>query len=830
MPFVLLFIILALFSNMANSLELSVRTQGTGFYLISQQNDGVDLSEVTGDIKHIQLQNVDGITPLLLRSNKKSKSTDNKIIFFSEILHGKDTYQHPLDDNNGYVLSLTDKKNKHKKWLLKNKKTRNLPLCQSIRTTDHLESNDLMIRVNTYQYKQTPELWYWKKISQINKKGFSIPLDFSKAETQKDISIKVAFRAMNRDQNIKNIPHHEVQVIFNGHKISTLNWQDKTQYLSNSILLPKEFISEAENQLTFFIPKRMQNKKKILDVVMLDYVDVDFSIKTTEITDGFALYSPDKCQIKLDNDQLAYSTLNKKYALKSIALTADDRVYIGQYDSLHTAHVKSINPLALQLDKIDYLMISHPLFIDTIQALADYYRQKNMQVAVVNVNDIYDHYAYGVRELYAIKNFIKDIHSSGNGKLQHVLLVGDSSWDWRDNKKYLDKYASWANRRLPVNSNFTSQKHFKYNNEIQNRDFVPTGQFHSAQGHSASDNWFVSIIPESNHQGEDYIPDIAIGRFTAATVAEAQVMVQKSIDYQTKSKVGPWKSRVLWITNASKVYQNYSKSISKRIGNLGVVAENIFPKEMDGDNLKVQETLTEAINYGDLIVHFLGHGGNSIWRIGPPDVKKNRDLFTLDHISSLNNKSNLPFVMSMSCYSAPYDHPFADSIGEKFFREKDKGAIAVLAASWRNAPNQMFSRAVIDNIYKTPRQSLGQAILNAKRHYQGRVSVEMYNLLGDPALHLAIPALTMKTEADMTQNKVNVEIDSSQFKGQVKVSFVDDSSEVIDEQQFNIDSNSFTIPLNDKNKRCNQARIYAWDSDQNIDAMASFTCLNANVK
>ncbi|HHL31269.1 MAG TPA: hypothetical protein ENJ41_01700, partial [Oceanospirillales bacterium] len=570
--------------------------------------------------------------------------------------------------------------------------------------------------------------------------------------------------------------------------------------------------------------------KKILDVVMLDYVDVEFSIKATEITDGFALFSPDKCKIKLNDKQLAYSTLNKKYALKSIALTTDDRVYIGRFDSLHSAHVKTINPLDLQLDHIDYLMISHPLFIETIQPLAAYYRQKNIHVAVVNINDIYDHYSYGVRELYAIKNFIKDTYTSGSGTLKHVLLVGDSSWDWRDNKKYLDKYASWANRRLPVNRNFTSQKHFKYNNEIQNRDFVPTGQFHSAQGHSASDNWFVSIIPESNHKGEDYIPDIAIGRFTAATVAEAQVMVQKSIDYQTKSKVGPWKSRVLWITNASKAYQNYSKSLGKRIGKLGVVAENIFPKEMDGDNLKVQETLTEAINYGDLIVHFLGHGGNSIWRIGPPDVKKNRDLFTLDHISSLNNKSNLPFVMSMSCYSAPYDHPFADSIGEKFFREKDKGAIAVLAASWRNAPNQLFSRAVIDNIYKTPRQSLGQAILNAKRQYQGRVSVEMYNLLGDPALHLAIPALNMKIKTGITPNKVDVEIDSNQFKGEVKVSFVDDSAEVIDEQQFKIDSNHFTISLNDQNSHCNQARIYAWDSKQNIDAMASFTCVNANVK
>ena len=48
-------------------------------------------------------------------------------------------------------------------------------------------------------------------------------------------------------------------------------------------------------------------------------------------------------------------------------------------------------------------------------------------------------------------------------------------------------------------------------------------------------------------------------------------------------------------------------------------------------------------------------------------------------------------VLSMTCYSAPFDHPSADSIGEKFLRVPGKGAVAVLAASWRNAPYQAMS-------------------------------------------------------------------------------------------------------------------------------------------
>ena len=651
-------------------------------------------------------------------------------------------------------------------------------------------------------------------------------MDFSKAHIKGQASIRVAFRGINKDRSVKNIPDHEINVLFNDVKIDTLNWQGKKQFESGFITIPVELIKPENNEVTFLVPKRTDEKKKILDVVMLDYVDFQFEINKQNIIDSHVLFSDIRCKVELDTQQFAYSVNDNKYAFKTVALDPNNKVYIGHYDQLKPANVQTVKPWDIELSNIDYAMISHPLFIDAMIPLADFYRAKGINVEIIDINDIYQKYSYGVRELQAIKDFIKETYEAGNGQLKHVLLVGDSSWDWRENEKYLDKYSSWANRpTFSSNRNFIHQPHFAYDLEVQNRDFVPTGQYHSSQGHSASDNWFVSIVPEKNIKGEDYIPDIAIGRFTAATVEEAKGMVDKSIYYQTNSKVGPWKSRVLWITNANKRYQNFSKNIASRIGKLGVVAENVFPKEMDGDNLKVQETLTQAMNYGDLIVHFVGHGGNSIWRIGPPDIKKNRDLFSLDHIDKLNNKDALPFVMSMSCYSAPYDHPFADSIGEKFFREKDKGAIAVLAASWRNSPNQSFSRAVIDNIYKMPQQSLGQAILQAKRYYKGRVAVEMYNLLGDPALHLALPSLMIDTE--VVDSQVNVHIDAAQFKGKAKVEFIDKQYNILKDFEVAIEAPTFTIPLNFEAEVCARGRIYAWDAEQNIDAMVGFECQTA---
>ena len=367
--------------------------------------------------------------------------------------------------------------------------------------------------------------------------------------------------------------------------------------------------------------------------------------------------------------------------------------------------------------------------------------------------------------------------------------------------------------------------HQKYKTEKQFRDFVPTGQYHSSEGHSASDNWFASFIPEENMKGADYIPDVAIGRFPVSTDEELAAMVNKTINYTTKSKVGPWKSRVLWITNSEKRFQNSSNKNASIIGEYGVTAKNIFPKEMDGDNVKIQNDLSTSFNEGDLIVHFLGHGGKSIWRIGPPDLKKNRDLFTLDHISKLKNANQLPFVMSMSCYSAPFDHPFADSIGEKFIREPEVGAVAVLAASWRNSPNSTFSRYILDNLFKYPENSLGQAILAAKRFYKGRTMVEMYNLLGDPALKLAIPTLNMTTEKSGGTLLLGIKAD--QFKGNAIIETLNENNEILSKREVSIKSINDNIALVETEKSCFKGRVYAWDSEQNIDAMSSFECLSS---
>ena len=65
----------------------------------------------------------------------------------------------------------------------------------------------------------------------------------------------------------------------------------------------------------------------------------------------------------------------------------------------------------------------------------------------------------------------------------------------------------------------------------------------------------------------------------------------------------------------------------------------------------------------------------------------------------------------------------------------ERGASAVLAASWRVPASRSFSELLVESLLE-PGQRVGEAILQAKRREQNRELVETYNLLGDPAMLL----------------------------------------------------------------------------------------------
>ena len=380
-------------------------------------------------------------------------------------------------------------------------------------------------------------------------------------------------------------------------------------------------------------------------------------------------------------------------------------------------------------------MITHASLTGEVEPLAQLHRDRGLGVAVIDIEDVYDEANHGIQDPRALRDFIAyAYHNWQKPAPGFVLLVGDASWDsknpWADD----DQYADWTFRPWEVHK-FVKNDSTPYAEgaELNHRNLIPTWNFSTHQGHSASDNYFVAV------DGDDHLPELAIGRLPVVKPQEVRQIVAKIRRYLLDPEPGDWNRNALFITNEQRHNQSRSDSLAEDLLTKGIESQKIYPQSSEESNAEHTETLLQAFDGGQLFVHFLGHGGRYIWRTGPPDVKKNHDLFTLEDLDRLAPNPRLPIVLSMTCYSAPFDHPSSDSIGEKLLRMDQRGAIAVLGASWRNAPAQRWSQALFAHLTE-PGIAVGEAIRRAKVELERRMFVETYNLMGDPAIPVPLPA------------------------------------------------------------------------------------------
>lgn len=386
-------------------------------------------------------------------------------------------------------------------------------------------------------------------------------------------------------------------------------------------------------------------------------------------------------------------------------------------------------------NRADYLMIVPSRLRDAIAPLAAFHQKRGLTVSVIDIEDVYDEFHHGILHPSALRDLIAyAYHHWEKPAPRFVLLVGDASWDSKNSRPDDTNYPDWTYRPGET-SQFSKIPSTAYSGGRSglDRNLIPTWNYNTFEGHAASDTWFAEV------DGDDFYPDVAIGRFPVTEPEEVSAIVKKTIRYVGQPEVGPWRRSMLWITNDESHFQASSDTLAATLITAGFAARKIYPEAKDIDNARHQERLRSAFDEGQLLVHFYGHGGRYIWRTGPPDLRKNHDLFTLADLDRLAPTGRLPIVLSMTCYSAPFDHPTADSIGEKFLRLRDRGAIAVFAASWRNSPSMSFSQVVVQELLKPG--TIGEAIMRAKRLEKDRLLVETYNLLGDPAVPLALPRL-----------------------------------------------------------------------------------------
>lgn len=380
----------------------------------------------------------------------------------------------------------------------------------------------------------------------------------------------------------------------------------------------------------------------------------------------------------------------------------------------------------------DLIIISHPNFLSAAERLKNYRLTNfpdtlvsNPRVEIVNINDIYNEFSYGLLNPYAIKDFVSYAFNNWQTPAPaYVVLLGDMSYDYRS--------------LIPGSR----------------PDFIPSIPYHArVYGQAASDNSFVAVA------GDDFKPDLAIGRLSCETLDEANILVDKIINYPNDNGK-KWKQNVMLISSGADEADenllgfNESNFVLDRnylIPN-GISSNKIFryPNPLYPDQFQYKgegPEIRAGFNEGAVIANYYGHGGGYQWDL----------VFNNDDIYQLNNQGRLPFISSVTCYTAHFDNQ--DVFGEQFNKVPGKGSIAFFGSSgltfW--TIGKYFNEIMFGQIFNSKKRIIGKAIQSAKNilpeggYYSDQLS--LLTLLGDPLLELAIPS---KPDFNITSDDIKI--------------------------------------------------------------------------
>lgn len=342
-----------------------------------------------------------------------------------------------------------------------------------------------------------------------------------------------------------------------------------------------------------------------------------------------------------------------------------------------------------------YVVITSEALAPAAQTLADYRQARGLSTKVVLLEDIMDEFNYGASNPAAIKQFIEHARSYWSIAPKYVLLMGAGSFDFKN-----------------VMGHGDSQ--------------VPPMLVATANGLVAADIAYADL-------NGDHIPDVAIGRMPANTLQQATSMVQKTIAYE--SATGAGKSTALLLADTKDRDADFaaqSNAIAAILQGKATVKKVHIPSYA---NISLARAAAlGAINQGAGLVNYIGHGGVA--------SLSNQGLVKTADVATMTNTTMPSIFTAMTCVVGNYGIPGYDSLGEALVQKQGSGAAAVWAPAGMNNSgdaqvlNEEFAKAV----YHKGARTLGDAILEAMKAYRLRTThveqLDVYNLLGDPALGL----------------------------------------------------------------------------------------------
>lgn len=363
----------------------------------------------------------------------------------------------------------------------------------------------------------------------------------------------------------------------------------------------------------------------------------------------------------------------------------------------------------------DYLFITHADFIPSLQPLAAYHAANGLNVAIVDVDDLYREFNDGIFHPIAIKNFIAFTFATWANPPAYVALVGSGHWNFKN-------YGSFGSPPIYMPPNLA--------------------YIDPWQGQTDSANLLATIV------GDDVMPDLHISRIPVSSPAEMDAVVEKTLAYLEQPDAG-WQYNVLFIADNVPDPKGAGDFVALSDGIISEYIEShpylqplrIYENDLGCTSGAECPAATDAIintlnTSGALLLNYTGHASLDVW--------SGERIWVNEDVALLDNASQLPVILSMTCLDGYWLYPNVDSLAKTFLVSEGKGAVATFSPTGLGVAtgHDELQRGFYDSLVNG-QAGLAEAVLAAKlRLFTANYSFDLvhtFTLFGDPALQIALP-------------------------------------------------------------------------------------------
>src|ERR1035437_6928693 len=385
----------------------------------------------------------------------------------------------------------------------------------------------------------------------------------------------------------------------------------------------------------------------------------------------------------------------------------------------------------------DYIAITHPLFLNSAQAYVNSIAQLySVNPFLVNVNDIFDEFAFGYPYPQSIKDFIGNALQSWQSPLpSYLLLIGDADYDY---KGYIRSSTG----------------------------VIGGGNYIPSYGSPVSDVWYVVFNDSIS------LPQMKVGRLPINNSSDLDFYLSK-VQNNYNAPFGDWNKHYLFFSGGDPELP-YQISLFTSV-NESIISGYVRPKPLAGRYLHFYKTIDPPTNFGPytaeqfnnaisdgaVFISYLGHSGTSTWDNGIAFVNQLK-----------NDVDRNPLITDFGCSTNKFAEPDIVCFGEGFILSGQAiGYIANSSLGFTStaitAPLYFYSSILNDSIYE-----VGGAHLSAKKKMFNdfgpsdifKISSLNNTLLGDPIVNIKIPAKPnfsiSSSDITIQNNFINETIDS----------------------------------------------------------------------